>query len=743
MISGLLLSVVLLAAQDDLAARVKTLEFFVDRLEAIEVPAALEAEKSTKVADLRAQLKRGAADEAAFNALYLAIDDVRVWLWQHAAERPALPAGTWEETPDIWRIETPALEVRIKRSDLSMELRTAGASWQFRPSGADDVTFSDGTLALTSAKRITAAPLTTGYGVGCIIAFEEFPERPGFALRWSTCVIGNEVVFDLAAKEAHDRLANVRWPRAVVLGNAKTDVSVIPRMQGTLIPGDWPQEIAAEDLVNSRAFYMPWWGQIHDGHGIQTILETSADAGGHYVHAAGGPTQIAPLWYASLGRFAYTRTIRYVLDDAATYVTMAKRYRRHVQERGEFVTLKEKLVRTPALDDVIGKPVIHLGALYHFVREASLFNKQRIEANHALRTFDQLAGDLRKLKADGIERAYVHLDGWGFYGYDNGHPDVMPVGQEQGGWEGLKRFADTCKQLEYLFAVHDQYRDFYLNAVSYDERLAVTRLDGGRDQFSVWCGGPQTFLSPRFAPEYVRRNHDLFAAHGVQVRGAYLDVFSVVPLDESAESAHPVTRAQCAEYRRDCFDLLRARGYVVSSEEPSDYLVRSLDLVHHGPYSTSPNIGGGAATGIPVPLLNLVYHDSLLQPWDMGENGGWGIPNGDAGRLHCLLNAGLPYVGPGADRQQIARVLEAAQLARRVGMLEMISHEFLDGSWRKQRTTFSDGTVVTVDFDTKEYSISYGPSESISANSARVSMSLANANSELTEITTGRPPAAR
>ena len=47
-----------------------------------------------------------------------------------------------------------------------------------------------------------------------------------------------------------------------------------------------------------------------------------------------------------------------------------------------------------------------------------------------------------------------------------------------------------------------------------------------------------------------------------------------------------------------------------------------IDLVHHAPYSTSPNIGGGAATGIPVPLFNLVYHDSLLQPWDMGDNSG-------------------------------------------------------------------------------------------------------------------------
>ena len=58
--------------------------------------------------------------------------------------------------------------------------------------------------------------------------------------------------------------------------------------------------------------------------------------------------------------------------------------------------------KKPALEEVIGKPVVHLGALYHFVREAGLFNKERIEANHSLNTFDELADGLRQLKSQGI-----------------------------------------------------------------------------------------------------------------------------------------------------------------------------------------------------------------------------------------------------------------------------------------------------------------------------------------------------
>ena len=604
-------------------------------------------------------------------------------------------------------MSTPALTLRWRKNDFAMKVASAAAEWHFVPCDGRDIEIAKKKFSLVSARGVKMEPFNTGYSVGMTATLTDFPDAPGFELRLTANVIGSEIVFELAAREDGIQLESLNWPKAIEIGNAPADLSVIPRMQGMLIPGDWPKAIHAGDLCNSRSFYMPWWGQIHEGHGVQTILETSDDAGGEYHHPAGGPTRVAPRWYASLGKLRYLRTVRYVFDDQASYVGMAKRYRRFVQERGDFVSLKEKAVRTPALEQVIGRPVVHVGALYHFVQQASLFDKKHIENNHSLQTFDQIRESLTKLKDAGLDKAYVHLDGWGFYGYDNGHPDPMPVGQEQGGWDGLKHLADQCAAMDYFFIVHDQYRDFYLNAVSFDDRLTLTQLDGSREETSTWCGGPQTILSPRFAPDYVRRNHDLFAEHGIPVRGAYLDVFSVVPLEESAQPAHPITRSECARYRRQCFDVLRARGYVMSSEEPSDYLARTIALVHHGPYSTSPNIGGGERTGIPVPLFNLVYHDSLMTPWDMGEDGGWGIPNGDAGRLHCLLNAGMPYVSPGAGAEQIARTKEAAELARHCAELELVNHEFLNDARRKQRSTFSDGTKVTVDFDTKEYTIEY------------------------------------
>ena len=44
-------------------------------------------------------------------------------------------------------------------------------------------------------------------------------------------------------------------------------------------------------------------------------------------------------------------------------------------------------------------------------------------------------------------------------------------------------------------------------------------------------------------------------------------------------------------------------------------------------------------------------------------------------------------------------------LHKRVGLQAMTDHRFLDESLRKQRTTFADGTTVTIDLDTDTFEI--------------------------------------
>jgi hypothetical protein len=692
------LVLLLVGAMDagELAPRLETLQAHFERLQEIPVAEDLADERRRRLEAVETAIQAPITIPQEVNDLYLRMDEVRQWLWANTASRPTVVDGSFTEDEKSWSVENGVLQVTIAKETLAMEVTTpAGHTWAFAPSSAD-IESGGGPGSLAGAHQRNASAFNTGFSHGMIIRLMFHVDGSACDFRLGIHLEGNEMVCTLSSDADALAFQTVTWPPRAVLPATSEVSTVVPLMQGMLLPGDFPEAVIRKDLAHSRVLYMPWWGQTHGKHGMLTILETDDDGGVRLNHAAGGPTAIEPLWYSSMGKLRYMRRVRLIFEADQDYVSFAKRYRQYVQEQGRFVSLREKLVRTPRLASVIGSPVIHTSGLYHNVAASNYYNHETLEANHALRSFDTVAADLKGLHERGIERAYVHLDGWGFYGYDSGHPDVLPPGAEQGGWEGLKALANTCHELGWIFAIHDNYRDFYLNAASYDTALSKQDPGGDLEEHSIWCGGPQTILSAVWAPGYVRRNHDLFAVNGVQLDGAYLDVFSIVPLEESYQDIYPMTRSDCAVYRKQCLDLLRARGDVVSSEEPVDEFLPNLDLVHHAPWFTF-----NEKPGIPIPLFSLVYHDAILVPWTMSEAGGWGIRDEDAGRLHCLLNAGLPYLDPGASPEQIIQVQEAAELAKRLAHEPMTNHEFVEGNLRRQRTTFGDGTQILVDFDAK------------------------------------------
>jgi len=128
-------------------------------------------------------------------------------------------------------------------------------------------------------------------------------------------------------------------------------------------------------------------------------------------------------------------------------------------------------------------------------------------------------------------------------------------------------------------------------------------------------------------------------------------------------------------------------------------------LVHHGPFALNPNPGRGPAMGIPIPLLSLVYHDSIFIPWSLGK-GAWGVPENDSGCLHGLAHAGLPYLSIQPSETELERVRTMCNLNKRLALVEMTDHKFLDDNYRRQQTTFADGTAVSIDLDNDTYTIS-------------------------------------
>lgn len=634
---------------------------------------------------------------------------------QNSRTQPSIaPPVKVIDQDSVWIMKGAKATLILSKSDLGIKVKRASTSWRMAPSSENDLAIkADSSLyiqSLVDAKKIKIFPYKTGFSSGIKIVLKQF-EANGHSLDLTVLLFitfetpEDEVVFRIAAVEGDTVLRDCRWPKGFT--EDSFDYTVVPFMQGVLLPKHWPHRVRLYDAHTfSRGLYMPWWGFQQGGAAAMLILETPEDAACDFKHPANGPTSIAPRWLHSLKSFRYPRQLRMCFFEKGDYVDLAKRYREYAMSTGHFVSLRQKIARTPNVAKLIGSPILHTSILTHVVEGSSYYDKEHPENNHRLRTFDQRLQDIQNLKKLGVDRLYVHLDGWGWRGYDNLHPEPLPPGPEAGGWEGLRRLVDGCHDMGFLLALHDQYRDYYLDSISYQLQQALMRENGSRPYESTWAGGPQTVLCASFAPGFVAMNHGAFPQHNIHLDGSYLDVFAVVPPEECYHPEHIMSRSQCLAFRGQCFTRIKQLEGIVSSEEPADWAIPYLDLVHHGPYALQPNPGGGPAIGIPIPLFNLVYHDAIVLPWSIGrEKGGWGIPDSDSGFLHALLNGGMPYISITPDEAELTKVNQLCALMQRVALLEMVGHRFLDDSRRKQQTTFADGTVVTVDFDSGVYSV--------------------------------------
>jgi len=610
-----------------------------------------------------------------------------------------------------WIIQGRQHRVTFTTETLEVIVKTPRRLWPLAPSSAEDLRVRDQgcetSLQLSKARHKTVTPFRTGYSAGIRIELRDFgSDKPDPHVRLSLALEGSDedLVAELIGGDPGPQLVECSWPYG--FREEAFDVSVIPYMQGVLLPKDWPERVWLYDSLSyGRGLYMPWWGHQQGDSAVLVLLETPADGGCRFQHAAGGPTRMQVRWVSSLGQWAYPRRARFCFIESGDYVQLAKRYRRYAMETAHFVSLREKIARNPRVGELLGVPIVHTSILHHIQPDSSYYQTNDLSKNHQWVTFEQRARDLEELSERGVERAYVHVDGWGVRGYDNLHPDILPPCPEAGGWDGMRGFAETCQRLGFVFAIHDQYRDFYLDAATYDPELTLIQANGQRPHGSTWYGGKQSILCPRFAPGYVRRNHQAILGRGIPLRGAYLDVFAVVPPEECYHPDHPVSRSACLEYRGEALDSVRAWDGIVSSEEPSDWAIPHLDLVHHGPYPLRPNPGRGPAMAVPIPLFNLVYHDALLIPWSLGR-GAWGIPEEDLGYLHGLGNAGLPYLSLKPSKDELEKVRTLSALHRRVGLLELTDHAFLDETRRQQQFTYSDETKVTIDLEEETFVVS-------------------------------------
>lgn len=625
------------------------------------------------------------------------------------------------------RIEMGTVALEFDQGTLAFAMEKEGERWNWDSDYRPMMECEEGQFYFADAEIITHEMHENGIGKGIRSRYEGFRQagkKYGYIFETFVWIeTGTEDIrFEwIPVKEEGLHVKKVYWPGEVEFAERKdTWYTLLPHQQGMMIPNTWETELGRLPFggyFGTADGYMPWFAQVRDRKGCLAICETPWNAGYKAAHPAGGGQTKVAVWYElSLGRMDYRRILRYTLCSDCDHNTICKIYRKYVKENGRLRTLAEKSIMAPSVDRLIGSVFVHKGIKTVVQPDSDFFDADAPEKNNSLTTFAKRAEEIRELHEKGVEKLYLHLDGWAQPGYDNQHPDYLPACAEAGGWEGMRELADTMHDCGYLFGIHDQYRDYYLASPGYDETLACRLPDGTVPGHKRWAGGPQTYLCATQAPYFVKRNFGELKKNGIRLDGAYLDVFTCNEGDECADPMHRMTRRDCYELRSQCFAYLLSEGILSSSEEVSDWAVPNLVFCHYAPYEFMMKKPGSPKEGIPVPLYNLVYHDCVIQPWMMEK-----YEEGEDYMLYALLNGGAPYLIRDAAYQntdgafsgdvefdldeKICRSREVAALHEKVGKCEMVSHEFPEGNYNIQRTTFSDGTQVTVDFLNNTYKI--------------------------------------
>lgn len=584
--------------------------------------------------------------------------------------------------------------------------------------GRAHIAFSDHNLYFDEMNS-TQSFYRSGIGEGILTQYQ-FNDLSFETLVWIEFAT-SDVYFELIPIHFEEDFDAIYWPNAFEFEEKRKDwITLLPHMQGLMIPNDYENECRELNFHGqfcTNGAYMPWLGQIRKNEGIQLISLTPWDGGYQIDHPAKGPYTHASMRHlSSLKHLGYRRIIRLTYFKNASIVSLCKNYRTYAKEKGLLVTLKEKNARNSYVDQLIGSAILHKGIKTHICEDSIFYDALHPENNDLLVSFQTRAKEIERYHEMGIEKLYLHLDGWGEGGYDNQHPDYLPACEKAGGWEGLKELSDTLLSHHDLFGLHDQYRDYYFKAATFNKNQAVLNQDGSITDVARWAGGRQTYLCASLASHYVKRNFEEVLSHGIHLSASYLDVFTCNEPDECYDLHHRMSRKECLEYREDCFNYLHSKNILPSSEECSDWAMRSLVFAHYGPYDFMLTPPKTPRKGIPVPLFNLVYHDCIILPWSMDHFEGC-----EDYMLYALLNGGAAYVDkdgayPDTDgafsdekKRQLEKEIERYQLVsdlqKRVAKLEMIDFGFLDEDAKKQYSVFEDGTRVEIDLHQNTYQI--------------------------------------
>lgn len=481
---------------------------------------------------------------------------------------------------------------------------------------------------------------------------------------------------------------------------------------------------------------MPWVGlcDLARGFGWLMIIDTSDNGEIRFTnYEVGGRKFVAPqlTWVSSKRKFAYPRRLIHRFLPTGGYVAMAKAYRQHAGQQGLLVTLTEKLKRNPNLRRLFGAPDIWGNATLDFARQA---------------------------KAAGIDKMLIN---------GRSSPDQIRA----------------INELGYLTSEYDNYTDILppekpghidsQHAPLPDS--AALNADGSR--MKAWLTFDKKLQYMKRCPSLWKTTAEIVVPKVLKEHpylARFIDVTTAEGLYECFDPNHPLTKTQKRQCGVDLLSYVRSLNLVVGGEHgiwwsvpyldyiegmmsgspcyyswPAGHLIRpkTKDQRFTGPWGEKHAAWDayekwGIGHEHRAPLWELVFHDCVVSTWYWGDTNDYlleAAPEITAKKdAFNVLYGTIPMMWAGAEggwnkaRDTFLRTYRnTCKLHEVIACTDMVNHEFLTPDHAVQRTSFSDGTQVIVNFSAKPQEVELAgdkyllPQNGFAAKGPRIEQSLA------------------
>ena len=498
-------------------------------------------------------------------------------------------------------------------------------------------------------------------------------------------------------------------------GEEEKQFFVIPYAEGIYVPAD--EECAFGDFeMWGHKSTMPFVGMTDSETGIMITSDTPSDTAIAFVKALylnTGNYLMQLVHYPAKGKFEYDRIFYIDIIENDGYNEMADKFRKHLEysqknkkteEPDVLITLKDKSKRNKNVGKLIGAVDFWLGPL-------SMKSMAMID----------------DLMANGIKKVILNFQyGWNVY-EDEKRPLVVKYAADKGLLPSrYDNYSDVFEQN--AKNISPRYR-----TEGFAEGVIVSGNGGFQEGYASYYKG-QLVQGYRLNTAYSVKDVDSYLKKDLienNYLGRFIDVAVSCRLYEDYSASHPMLRNEDMRNRVDLLKKISTQYGMITGTEETAWWAVPVSHYSEGTMTIAAAEGAGEDWSTPIenpgklytdytvnpsariPLKSLVYHDCHVSCWYTGDSMSKVMRYWKTKELLTILYGAMNLAFPCNEDfwekykdKYLRSIKVTGWVFEKVGYEKMESHEYISNDRFVQKTRFSNGTTIVVNFS--DTSFQYG-----------------------------------